>query len=222
MSCDAVLITAAGSSRRWKDEQKKEYAQLDGRPVLSWTVQAFLEVEPPLQIVVTLPEKDIPKVRKILQTLNHGRPVRMVAGGSSRQESVRLGLESLRDRPPEIVLIHDGARPWIDRALIDRVLEGTRRWGACIPVLEANEAPKRVGPSGLIIEDLPRDRLKLAQTPQGFLYRRILDAHRRARGNPHLFVDDAELYAAYWSAVFTVAGQRRNRKITFKEDLQAP
>ena len=89
-------------------------------------------------------------------------------------------------------------------------------------MLEASEAPKRVGPSGLILEDLPRDRLKLAQTPQGFLYRRILDAHRRAKGNPHLFIDDAELYAAYWSAVFTVAGQRRNRKITFKEDLQAP
>jgi 2-C-methyl-D-erythritol 4-phosphate cytidylyltransferase len=222
LSSDAVVITAAGSSKRWADGQKKEYAQLDGRPVLNWVAQAFLEVEPSLQIVVTSPDKDVPKVRKLLETLNGGERIRIVAGGASRQESVRLGLESLQEQPPELVLIHDGARPWINGALIDRVLEGTRRWGACIPVVDASEAPKRVGPSGLIIEDLPRDKFKLAQTPQGFLYRRILEAHQRAKDDPHLFIDDAELYAAYWSAVFTVAGQRRNRKITFKEDLEVP
>jgi 2-C-methyl-D-erythritol 4-phosphate cytidylyltransferase len=222
LSSDAVVITAAGSSKRWADGQKKEYAQLDGRPVLNWVAQAFLEVEPSLQIVVTSPDRDVPKVRKLLETLNGGERIRVVAGGASRQESVRLGLESLQEQPPELVLIHDGARPWINGALIDRVLEGTRRWGACIPVVDASEAPKRVGPSGLIIEDLPRDKFKLAQTPQGFLYRRILEAHQRAKDDPHLFIDDAELYAAYWSAVFTVAGQRRNRKITFKEDLEVP
>jgi 2-C-methyl-D-erythritol 4-phosphate cytidylyltransferase len=71
----------------------------------------------------------------------------------------------------------------------------------------------------LILEDLPREQLKLAQTPQGFLYKRILDAHLRAKDGHHLFLDDAEVYAAYWSGVFTVPGDRGNRKITYKEDL---
>jgi 2-C-methyl-D-erythritol 4-phosphate cytidylyltransferase len=219
LSSVAAIITAAGSSKRWGDKEKKEYAPLDGRPVLSWSVESFLGVRPPIQIVITLPEKDVPRVQGFLEALAGAERIRFVSGGSSRQESVRLGLEALRERPPEIVLIHDGARPWIDPDLIDKVLEGTRRWGACIPVVDAWEAPKRIGPSGLILEDLPREQCKLAQTPQGFLYQRILRAHRQAEGSPRQFVDDAEVYAAYGPAVFTIPGQRRNRKITFKEDL---
>jgi 2-C-methyl-D-erythritol 4-phosphate cytidylyltransferase len=86
-------------------------------------------------------------------------------------------------------------------------------------VVDASEAPKRIGSSGLILEDLPRAQVKLAQTPQGFLYRRILEAHQRAKTSAHLFLDDAEVYAAYFCGVFTVPGDRKNRKITFKEDL---
>ncbi len=220
MSSDAVLITAAGSSKRWADQQKKEYASLDGRPVLSRALEPFLLFTPALQIIITLPEADIPMVQQLLQPLIGTRAIRFAGGGKTRQESVRLGLESLQEREPNIVLIHDGARPWIDRALIERVLEGTRKWGACIPVVDASEAPKRIGPSGLILEDLPRDQLKMAQTPQGFLYKRILEAHQRAKDSPHLFLDDAEVYAACWPGVFTVPGNRRNRKITFREDLQ--
>ena len=219
MSSDAVIITAAGSSKRWADQQKKEYASLGDRPVLSRAIEPFLGITPALQLVITLPEADIPMVQQLLQPQIDSERIRFVSGGQSRQESVRLGLESLQEHPPQLVLIHDGARPWVDRALIARVLEGTRKWGACIPVVDAAEAPKRVGPSGLILEDLPREQYKLAQTPQGFLYERILEAHRRAKNNPRLFIDDAEVYAAYWSGVFTVPGDRRNRKITFKEDL---
>jgi 2-C-methyl-D-erythritol 4-phosphate cytidylyltransferase len=219
LSLAAAVITAAGSSSRWEDREKKEYAHLDGRPVLVWAVQPFLEVNPPLQIVITLPETDLPGARSRLESLLELDRIRFVSGGSSRQESVRLALEALQDHPPEIVLIHDGARPWVERDLIERVLQATRLYGACIPVVDACDAPKRVGPSGLILEDLPREQCKLAQTPQGFLFQQILSAHRRARGNARLFVDDAELYAAYCCPVFTIPGQRRNRKITFKEDL---
>jgi 2-C-methyl-D-erythritol 4-phosphate cytidylyltransferase len=219
LSSDAVIITAAGSSKRWADQQKKEYASLDGRPVLSLAIEPFLQLTPIPQVIVTLPRADIPTVQNLFQPQIDTERIRLVAGGKSRQESVRLGLESLQERPPHVVLIHDGARPWINGELIDRVLEGTRRWGACIPVVDASEAPKRIGPSGLILEDLPRNQYKLAQTPQGFLYKRILEAHMRAKDSPHLFLDDAEVYAAFWSGVFTVPGDRRNRKITFKEDL---
>jgi 2-C-methyl-D-erythritol 4-phosphate cytidylyltransferase len=219
LSSDAVVITAAGSSKRWADQQKKEYATLDGRTVLGRAIEPFLTITPALQLIITLPRADIPMVQRLLQPQIDTTRLRFVAGGKTRQESVRLGLESLQEQSPQIVLIHDGARPWIDQALILTVLEGARRWGACIPVVAASEAPKRIGPSGLIVEDLSREQFKLAQTPQGFVYRRILEAHRRVKDNPRLFLDDAEVYAVYWSGVFTVPGDRRNRKITFKEDL---
>jgi 2-C-methyl-D-erythritol 4-phosphate cytidylyltransferase len=220
LSSDAVVITAAGSSKRWADQSKKEYASLDGRPVLCRAIEPFLRLVPVPQIVITLPRADIPEVQQLLRSLIRTERIRLVTGGRSRQESVCLGLESLQERPPEVVLIHDGARPWIDDLLIESVLEGTRRWGACIPVVDASEAPKRIGPSGLILEDMPRNQVKLAQTPQGFLYERILDAHIKAKNSPHLFLDDAEVYAACWSGVFVVPGNRRNRKITYQEDLR--
>jgi len=219
LSSDAVVVTAAGSSRRWAEGDKKEYALLNGRPVLSRCIEPFVEISPSLLIVVTLPRNDIPEIRELLAASIDISRIRFTAGGNSRQESVWLGLEALKPHSPRIVLIHDGARPWIDCSLIEQVLEGAGRWGACIPVVDSCEAPKRVGPSGLILEDLPRDQFKLAQTPQGFMYNRILEAHRRARETSHLFIDDAEVYAAYCSAVFTVAGRRENIKITFKEDL---
>ena len=171
------------------------------------------------KLVITLPRTDIPMVQRLLQPQIDTSRLHFVAGGKSRQESVRLGLESLQEQSPQIVLIHDGARPWIDQALIHAVLEGAHRWGACIPVVAASEAPKRIGPSGLILEDLSREQFKLAQTPQGFVYGRILEAHRRVKDSSRLFLDDAEVYAVYWSGVFTVPGDRKNRKITFKEDL---
>ena len=219
MSSDAVIVTAAGSSKRWADQHKKEYASLDDRPILSRALEPFLKITPALHVVITLPQADIPMVRELLQPHIESKQILFIGGGNSRQESVRLGLEALEEKQPHIVLIHDGARPWIDGALIGRVLEGTRKWGACIPVVDASEAPKKVGPSGLILEDLPREQCKLAQTPQGFLFSRILEAHRRVKDSPHLFLDDAEVYAACWSGVFTVPGDRRNKKITFKEDL---
>jgi 2-C-methyl-D-erythritol 4-phosphate cytidylyltransferase len=219
LSSDAVIVTAAGSSTRWADQQKKEYASMDGRPVLCRVLEPFLEISPALHVAITLPEADIPMVRELLKPYLESEQILFVGGGNSRQESVRLGLEALEEKRPRIVLIHDGARPWIDGVLISRVLEGTRKWGACIPVVDASEAPKKVGPSGLILEDLPREQYKLAQTPQGFFYSRILEAHRRVKDSPHLFLDDAEVYAICWPGVFTVPGDRRNKKITYKEDL---
>ena len=170
------------------------------------------------RIGLALREKDHRELTISTKAGTHPERGGSYAAGDLRW-SVENSLRLLGRSSVEIVLIHDGARPWVDSALIGRVLDGTRRWGACIPVVDTSEAPKRIGPSGLILEDLPREQYKLAQTPQGFLYDRILEAHRRAKDSPHLFLDDAEVYTTCWSGVFTVPGDRRNRKLTFKEDL---
>ena len=111
MSSDAVLVTAAGSSKRWADQQKKEYASLNDRPVLSRALEPFLQITPALHVVITLPEADIPLVKELLRPYFESEQFLFVGGGNSRQESVRLGLEALEEKQPHIVLIHDGARP---------------------------------------------------------------------------------------------------------------
>jgi 2-C-methyl-D-erythritol 4-phosphate cytidylyltransferase len=219
LSVVAGVITSAGSSRRWGGSEKKEYAGLQGRPVLAHAVLPFLEIDPDMLLVLTVPPGHTEQARSLLEPHLPSASLRFVEGGPSRQASVHLGLETLRDLRPEIVLIHDGARPWVSAALIRRVLEATRLHGACIPVLEPSEAPKLVGPSGVIVADLSRRLVQFAQTPQGFIFQRILEAHRRASGGSRIHLDDAEVYAAFCGPVYTVPGEPANRKITYPRDL---
>lgn len=219
MSAVAGVITSAGSSQRWGRGEKKEYALLGGLPVLAHAASPFLDLSADLQLALTVPPGHAQRVRALLEPHLDPTRLRIVEGGPTRQVSVLLGLEALGDLEPELVLIHDGARPWVSRELIRRVLEAARLHGACIPVLEPSEAPKLIGPSGLILSDLPRALVQLAQTPQGFRYRSILEAHRRAAGGPRHYADDAEVYAAFCGPVHTVPGEPANRKITYPRDL---
>lgn len=197
---------------------KKEYLVWEGRPLLAWAVLPFFSFCG--SIVITVPAGHAGRVRDLLAPHLEAGRLLLVEGGRTRQESVLRGLESLEDAAPRSVLIHDGARPWLTRDLIERVLDGVARHGACIPVIEAAEAPKRIDGAGFIAEDLSRARTALAQTPQGFLFAPILEAHRRARASGRSCIDDAEVYAAHIAPVFTVAGDRRNRKVTYPEDLE--
>jgi len=216
------VIACAGSSQRWGGTGKKEYALLDGRPVLVHALAPLLEADPGMHLVFAVPAGHLQRVAELLRPhvpAESWRLWRLVEGGPTRQKSVHLALEELCDLHPQVVLIHDGARPWASVGLVRRVLEAARQRGACIPVLEPNEAPKLVGPSGLILAALPRHVVQLAQTPQGFLFQRILEAHRRADGSTRTYLDDAEVYAACWGPVATVPGEPANRKITYPQDL---
>jgi 2-C-methyl-D-erythritol 4-phosphate cytidylyltransferase len=221
LSTIAGVVASAGSSQRWGGADKKEYAGLDGRPVLVHAVLPFLAVDPDMPLVLAVPPGHVERARALLAPHLPSAALHFVEGGASRQCSVHLGLEALCDLRPEIVLIHDGARPWVSVELIRRVLEATRLHGACIPVLEPSEAPKLVGSSGLVLADLSRRMVQLAQTPQGFIYERILEAHRRASSGARQHLDDAGVYASFWGPVYTVPGEPANRKITYPRDLKA-
>jgi len=137
-------------------------------------------------------------------------------GGATRQESVRHGLESLRAAAPEVVLIHDGVRPLLDAALIDRVLDGLARHAAVLPALPVTDTLKRVADNS-VLGTVERAGLFRAQTPQGFRYPDILAAHRRHAGSA--LTDDVALAEAAGLAVAVVAGDESNLKITAPEDL---
>ena len=141
-------------------------------------------------------------------------------GGATRQASVHAGLEALASQKPDVVLIHDAARPFVSAALISRAIDAARRTGAAIPAIPVTDTVKLIGDTGNVEATPERARLRIAQTPQAFRFDVILDAHRRAaRDGRSGFTDDAAL--AEWAGltVATIEGDPANMKLTTPEDF---
>jgi 2-C-methyl-D-erythritol 4-phosphate cytidylyltransferase / 2-C-methyl-D-erythritol 2,4-cyclodiphosphate synthase len=141
-------------------------------------------------------------------------------GGTTRQASVHAGLEALASQKPDVVLIHDAARPFVSAALISRAIDAAGRTGAAVPAIPVTDTIKLIGESGNVEATPERARLRIAQTPQSFRFDQILDAHRRAaRDGRSDFTDDAAL--AEWAGltVATFEGDPANMKLTTPEDF---
>ena len=214
MGGSVALVVAAGRGRRFGGEGPKQYAPLAGRPLLRHSLAAFA-AHPGIDGVraVIYPD-DRAHYDAAADGLGLLPPV---PGGGSRQESVRLGLESLEETAPGRVLIHDGARPFVEPALIDRVLDALERAPGAIAALRVTDTLKR-GEAERISGTVQREGLWRAQTPQGFRFEDILAAHRAARDTPGL-TDDAAVAERAGLEVLLVAGSPANVKVTTPEDL---
>jgi 2-C-methyl-D-erythritol 4-phosphate cytidylyltransferase/2-C-methyl-D-erythritol 2,4-cyclodiphosphate synthase len=217
MAACVALIVGAGQGARLGGAVPKQYQRLVGEPVLRRTVRAFLD-HPLVEAVRPVIN---PAHRTLFDEATFGLAILdPVAGGATRQESVRLGLESLANMRPERVLIHDAARPFVDADVIARVLEALDRVPAAIPALPVSDTLKRARPGAdggdLIDATVPRDRLWRAQTPQGFHFAAILEAHRRFAGAD--LTDDAAVAEHAGLAVTLVSGSEDNVKLTTSED----
>ena len=212
-TCD-VIIVAAGRGQRFGAERPKQYTPLAGRPILSWSLAAF-SIHPRIRRVQAVIHADD---RASFDAAVAGLRVHPpVLGGASRQESVVRGLEALSANAPDYVLIHDAARPGVDAALVDRVLDGLAHAPGVIPALPVADTLKRVDSNGRILETVARTNLSAAQTPQGFHFDKILTAHLAARGRE--LTDDAAVLEHSGLAVLTVPGSTANSKITTQSDL---
>lgn len=209
----AALIVAAGRSDRFGADRPKQFLPLAGRAVLAHAVEAFRRHAAIGAIVVVGPEGRLDEVENALGGLDD---IRIVPGGPTRGESVRAGLEALAMAPPEIVLIHDGARPLITTAVIDAVIVGVDAETGAIAALPVSDTLKRADGAGHIAATVDRDRLWRAQTPQGFPFARLRAAQAAATGTE---TDDAAVFEAAGGRVRLVAGDPDNLKITFAEDL---
>ena len=215
MNSTCALVVAAGRGSRFGGELPKQYLGLGGSTILRHAVSAFAAHPQVDGVLVVIRPED----RAIFDDALAGLPVLPpVAGGPERQDSVRLGLEALAERKPARVLIHDGARPFPDQALIDRVIDGLDRAPAAIPALPLGDTIKRVE-EGFIRETIDRSRLWRAQTPQGFHFDAILAAHRAAVGR--VLTDDAAVAEVAGLAPLIVAGSEDNLKVTTADDLAA-
>ena len=209
----AALLMAAGSGTRFGAAQPKQYLPLLGRPVIRHAAEALLAEG---LVDILLPVCAAGEEARIAGLLD-GLPVLpAVAGGATRQASVRAGLEALAGRAPEVVLVHDAARPVVPRGTIAALLEALQGAPGAIPAQPVADTLKR-GDGTAILETVPRAGLYRAQTPQGFRFGTLLAAHRAAGGEA---TDDAQLLELAGERVMLVAGSETNVKITFPEDLE--
>ena len=206
----AALIMAAGRGARLGAAQPKQYLPLGGRPLLWRSLERFRAHPRIADVHCVVPAAD-------LEDRSLGLPPACVAGGQTRQESVLRGLERLAaDAPPDAVLIHDAARPFVDAALIDRVLDALEAAPGAAPALAVVDSLRRAV-DGRIVGEAPRDGLWRTQTPQGFRFPAILAAHRQAAGLG--LTDDAAVAQRAGLEVRLVAGSEDNFKITTADDL---
>lgn len=213
----AAVVVAGGRGLRAGGEMPKQYRQICGEPVIRRALLAFArhpEVSL-VQPVIHAADKDL--------YLAASREIRLlppVGGADFRQGSVRAGLEALEPHAPELVLVHDAARPFVSGALITRAIAATRTSAAAVPVIAVTDTVKTVNPAGIITGTIDRTPLRLVQTPQAFAFSLLLDAHRRAHtAGREDFTDDAAL--AEWAGlkVSTFDGETGNLKLTTNEDF---
>ena len=215
MSKSVALIVAAGRGHRFGGEMPKQYTQLDGAPVLRHTVMAFLSQPKIDHVRVVIHPDDMDLYEAATEGLGLKTPI---FGGEERQDSVRLGLQQIADDAPDFVLIHDGARPYISADVISRVLDALGSAVGAIPTLPLTDTIKRVI-DGKIVATEDRFELWRAQTPQGFRYSDILNAHLKLTGQS--LTDDAAICEAVGLTVVRVDGDDKNVKITTLSDIQA-
>lgn len=234
----ALVLTAAGSSTRMGGAVKKEYLPLSSEPgisVLSAALYAFYATGLFSRIVITLPPLGEADARDALAADSRFPPLpwespdlpclTFAQGGKSRQESVFNGLETLERCAvqdgvwPDLVLIHDAARPWVTADTIRSVADTAAARGAAVPGIPPVDTQKEVDPSGRILRHLDRSSLVSVQTPQGFRFREILSAHRKASADGRVYTDDTEIWGRYSGDVFVCPGDPANKKVTFREDL---
>lgn len=212
-----AIITAAGKSRRMGGT-KKEFLKIDDVPILKKAVMPFWAIGKFKCIVVTC----VPGQRKeTLGSLEElSQSIILVDGGDSRRESVLKGLERLQDEGIEGVLIHDGARPSVSEDMIYRIIDGVREYGAAIPGVPSRDALKEIDQHGVITKHLQRKSIVCVQTPQGFLYKPLLEAHREIARKGDDAVDDAVVWENTGRKTKVVNGDFTNTKITYQEDLR--
>jgi 2-C-methyl-D-erythritol 4-phosphate cytidylyltransferase / 2-C-methyl-D-erythritol 2,4-cyclodiphosphate synthase len=213
----AAIVVAAGQGVRAGGDLPKQFRRVGGESMLRRALLSFAGAGNISFVQPVVRSDDLERVRTLIGDLNVLRPV---FGGATRQASVHAGLEALLQRSPDIVLVHDAARPFASASLIARAIEAAKKSGAAIPVIPVADTVKRVDEAGIVEATLDRNSIRLVQTPQAFAFPALLEAHRRAAAQGRNdFTDDAAL--AEWAGmqVNVFMGEPGNVKLTTPEDF---
>ncbi len=215
----SVVIAAAGKGLRMGNDRNKQYEEVLGKPILARTIQTFEDCSLVDEIIITVGESEVEYCKEnIVGKYKFDKVKAVVTGGATRQRSVYNGL-AMVSSDCSIVVIHDGARPFIDEKTIYACIDTAEEYGAACAAVPVKDTIKRADAEGCVDETLDRSSLWSIQTPQAFQYDLILEAHRKAGSEGFEGTDDAVLAERLEKKVKLVMCSYNNIKITTKEDL---
>jgi len=215
----AAIITTAGQGRRMGVDTPKQYLEVQGRPIIVHTLERFSQIPGIDQLVVVVPPSDVESFGEdVISRYGFPPQWKVVAGGAVRQDSVMNGLKALTD-DVDVVIVHDGVRPFISPEVIERSIHKANECGACVVAMPLKETVKRVGEDEAVNETVDRSVLWGAQTPQTFKAEILREAYDAAYRDNFTGTDEAMLVERLGHTVKVVRGDYRNIKITTAEDL---
>ena len=215
--CTAVIV-AAGKGKRMGTEISKQFLPLGGKEILAHTVEKFEKAKKIRDIILVTGEDSLQDVQEMAQEYGWEKIRSVVAGGKERQDSVWNGLQEVSE-DTEIVLIHDGVRPFVTEDILNGSIEMALKMGGCVAGVPAKDTIKVCNRENIAVATPDRSTLWQIQTPQTFRRERIIKAYEQAKADGFMGTDDASLAEHGGDPVKVIMGSYRNIKITTKEDL---
>jgi 2-C-methyl-D-erythritol 4-phosphate cytidylyltransferase len=218
MKADAIIVSA-GKGQRFMEGKKKQFFLLADKPILTHTLDKFENCPLIDSILLVVGQEDMDYCLKEIIEKNRYRKIsQIVPGGKRRQDSVKNGMDAL-SRDANIVVIHDGVRPFVTREMIEDSIHSAQRFGAVVMAMPVKETIKMADADGTVLKTLDRESLWQIQTPQTFQAHVIKEAYQKATENGFVGTDDASLVERLGMKVHILPGSYTNIKITTPEDL---
>ena len=215
----SAIILAGGKGKRMNSSISKQFIEIKGKPIIYYTIKKFNDNKNIDNIILVLSSEEIEYFKKNILNKYDIKVDKIVVGGAERQDSVYNGLKSLENSETDIVLIHDGARPFISDRIIDDGIKYATIHGACAPGVMPKDTIKIKGESNFSVDTPNRDRLVAIQTPQVFKFNEILECHRKVKIDKLVVTDDTMVVEKYGNKVYLYDGEYTNIKVTTPEDL---
>ncbi len=212
-----AIIAAAGQGSRMGG-QGKQFKDLEGKPIVGWALTVFEESDLIDEIILVVNEKDMSRAKKTVEDLKIKKIKKIIEGGKERQDSVFAGIKEVKP-DTDIVIIHDGARPFVTKEIISRAVNDAKEHGAAVVAVPAIDTIKSSKKGNLVQETIDRTNLWLIQTPQVFKYKIIKEAYERAYKIKYRATDDSKLVERMGIPVKITKGSYENIKITTPDDL---
>jgi len=213
-----AIIAAGGSGMRMNAEIPKQFIYIHNKPIIIHTLEKFAGCARVHKILLVVPGNELEEAVLLVEKWNITKPTKVVAGGKTRQHSVWNGLNTISDNT-DIVIVHDGVRPFISEEIITACIEETHKWGAVITAVPVTDTVKEVI-DHTVRRTLERSKLWSVQTPQGFKKGLLTEAYNKAWESNLTATDDSTLVENIGHTVRVIQGAEKNIKITSPEDLR--
>lgn len=215
----SAIIPAAGHGSRMQLPVPKQFLRLGDRPMISYPLEAFDSIEELTEILIAVPSGQEERCwKEWVEPFNFTKAIRMIAGGVNRQDSVYAGLKAASIKS-EMVVVHDGVRPFVTPGMIRQTLDAAVKHGAAVVAIPLKDTIKSVRSDGTIKETIDRNSLWSAQTPQTFSFKLLLEAYERAYKDGITGTDEASLVERLGVPVHIIPGSWKNIKVTERSDL---